>query len=80
MSKNQSTRRGISKYDIAFIAGALICVGILVRKAFFSLGFDDEGLFILNALRFVRGDRMLVDDFLSSVLSYPIRFFGCLIG
>ena len=71
----RSFRGKINKYDIAFLAGALIGVGLLVYKAFFSVGFDDEGLFIINPLRFARGDRMLVDDWhvsqLSAFLSYP---------
>ena len=75
MNSIGSARGKISKYDIVFMTGALICIGLLIYKAFFSVGFDDEGLFILNALRFVRGDRILVDDWhvsqLSSFLSYP---------
>lgn len=75
MNDNVPSRGKINKDDIIFIAGAAVCVGLLLYKSLFSVGFDDEGLWILNALRFVRGDRMLVDDWhvsqLSAFVLYP---------
>ncbi|MCR5781401.1 MAG: hypothetical protein K6G90_01560 [Clostridia bacterium] len=74
------TNKRFNLYDLVFAALLAVFAALLIRSAFYSVGNADEELLIMNAFRFAKGDRLLVDDWhieqLCSIFLYiPVKLF-----
>ena len=66
--------------DFCFIIFLTVFAALMIRSVTYSVGNADEELLIMNAFRFVKGDRLLVDDWhneqLCSIFLYlPVKMF-----
>ena len=70
--------------DLIFAAGMTVLLCLMVLRAFRSVGYSDDSLFVMTALRLVKGDRLLVDDWhltqLNALFLYlPVRLFYAIV-